>query len=160
LLAQPYRSFATVASLRDFAKNMRRTAEDVRKNGPAIQRKTAGAILSAVVTATPVGNPAIWLTKAPPGYVGGRARGNWLVNLGSAATGERASKDSSGSATIQTGMSSINGSAPGVSIHITNNVPYIRPLNDGHSKQAPVGFIELAVMEGVRAVRGARILKR
>ena len=32
---------------------------------------------------------------------------------------------------------------------ISNNVPYIRRLNDGHSKQAPVGFIQRAVRKAV-----------
>ncbi|WP_201450287.1 hypothetical protein [Sphingobium yanoikuyae] len=29
--------------------------------------------------------------------------------------------------------------------HIQNSVPYISRLNDGHSQQAPAGFIEAAV---------------
>jgi hypothetical protein len=37
-------------------------------------------------------------------------------------------------------------------IFITNNVPYIRRLNDGHSQQAPAGFVQAAIL---RAVRGA-----
>ena len=34
-------------------------------------------------------------------------------------------------------------------IYISNNVPYIQKLNDGHSKQAPAGFIQLAVDSAV-----------
>lgn len=45
------------------------------------------------------------------------------------------------------------------SIHITNNLPYIGALNDGHSKQAPAGFVRTAVMEGLAAMRGVNILK-
>jgi len=30
----------------------------------------------------------------------------------------------------------------GDEIHVSNNVPYIRPLNDGHSRQAPAAFVE------------------
>lgn len=33
--------------------------------------------------------------------------------------------------------------------YISNNVPYIGRLNDGHSKQAPAGFIQLAVNTAV-----------
>ncbi|MGK2911230.1 MAG: hypothetical protein ACSLE1_15725 [Sphingobium sp.] len=34
---------------------------------------------------------------------------------------------------------------PGGAMEISNSVPYIGKLNDGHSKQAPTGFIEAAV---------------
>jgi hypothetical protein len=45
------------------------------------------------------------------------------------------------------------------SIHISNNLPYIGPLNDGHSKQAPAAFVQMAVMDGLATVRGAKILR-
>ena len=45
------------------------------------------------------------------------------------------------------------------SIHITNNLPYIGSLNDGHSKQAPAGFVQMATLAGLAAVRGLRVLK-
>ena len=44
-------------------------------------------------------------------------------------------------------------------VHITNNLPYIGALNDGHSKQAPADFVRIAVMDGLATVRGAKILK-
>lgn len=42
-------------------------------------------------------------------------------------------------------------------IHITNNLPYIGALNDGHSKQAPADFVRIAVMDGLATVRGAKV---
>ncbi|WDR03097.1 hypothetical protein PSQ19_02525 [Devosia algicola] len=45
------------------------------------------------------------------------------------------------------------------SIHILNSLPYIGALNDGHSTQAPVDFVKLAVMDGLATVRNAKILK-
>lgn len=35
-------------------------------------------------------------------------------------------------------------------IYISNNLPYIRALNDGHSKQAPSGYIDAAIDVGTR----------
>jgi len=45
-------------------------------------------------------------------------------------------------------------------IYITNNVPYIRRLNDGHSKQAPAGFVQGAILRAVRRafVAGDQVL--
>lgn len=39
-------------------------------------------------------------------------------------------------------------------VFITNNVPYIGPLNDGHSGQAPSGFVEAAIGRAVKDLRG------
>lgn len=44
------------------------------------------------------------------------------------------------------------------SIHITNNLPYVGTLNEGHSKQAPADFVKIAVMDGLAAVRNAKII--
>jgi hypothetical protein len=35
-------------------------------------------------------------------------------------------------------------------IYISNNLPYIRRLNEGHSTQSPAGFVEAAVQAGVQ----------
>jgi len=37
-------------------------------------------------------------------------------------------------------------------IFITNNLPYIRRLNEGHSDQAPAGFVDDAVQKGKNSV--------
>jgi len=37
-------------------------------------------------------------------------------------------------------------------IYLSNNLPYIQRLNDGHSKQAPIGFVERAVQVGRRSL--------
>jgi hypothetical protein len=39
---------------------------------------------------------------------------------------------------------------------ISNNVPYINRLNDGHSDQAPVGFIEDCIERGLNTVERRR----
>ena len=38
-------------------------------------------------------------------------------------------------------------------ILISNNLPYIKRLNDGYSKQAPAGFVDAALARGKRAVK-------
>ncbi len=35
-------------------------------------------------------------------------------------------------------------------IFSTNNVPYIMPLNDGHSPQSPRGFVQVAIEKAIR----------
>lgn len=85
------------------------------------------------------------LVKATPVDTG-RAKGNWFVS-----PSERPNRSISefrkarqaiadGSETIN---SVINKRYP--TIVITSNLPYIERLNDGHSKQAPAKFVELAI---------------
>lgn len=147
-----------MATPEQFAASMLRLAARVEKRGPEIQRKLAGAILQAVVFGTPVGNPTLWREpqKARAGYVGGRARANWLVALGAPRTEQIDAADSGGSATVANGKSIIDGHKTG-DIHLTNNLPYIKALNDGHSHQAPAGFIEAAIKTAENAIQGDKV---
>jgi hypothetical protein len=124
-----------------------------------MQRKLALDIHRLVVLATPVGNKEIWLEpgKARVGYVGGRARANWFVGIGSAPTDTTEDVDASGSVALAAGASTIDGAQSGVAIYLVNNLPYIVPLNNGHSHQAPVGFIDAAIQNAVEGMRGFRV---
>ena len=45
---------------------------------------------------------------------------------------------------------------PDGAIFVNNNVPYILALNDGHSSQAPRGFIQMAIAKAVAEVARSR----
>lgn len=77
----------------------------------------------------------------------GRARANWIASVDKPNTKKLDDTDKSGSVTIADNNKVII-SAPeemGLEIHISNNLDYIIPLNNGHSAQAPAGFVEKAV---------------
>lgn len=103
--------------------------------------------LRMIVMNTPVGNTALW-KKPPPagsGYTGGRARGNWLVSINEHSEQEVQREDGEGDSTISEGEQIMQGVRPGDVINITNNVPYIVALEEGHSSvQAPQGMVALA----------------
>lgn len=82
----------------------------------------------------------------------GHARGNWQTSVGRAITGERAVFDKAGGETIMEGASIIATVLPYAAIFLQNNVEYIGSLNDGHSKQAPAGFVEVAIENAVRTL--------
>lgn len=136
-----------MGDLREFAKRIRLKGEAVEKNTDEIVRRTALVIDSAVVMRTPVKT--------------GRARANWRAQLGS-ANGETlpapASPADGAQQALQEAQAAVAGYQGEGAIHITNSLPYIKPLNDGHSSQAPAGFIETAVQDGARAVQSARNL--
>lgn len=126
--------------------------------------KTALAVLSAVVRATPVGDPKIWQNPvAPAGYVGGHARRNWAVSTAKpinqirGTRGKGGGKGKATSQAIRQGTKRIESySVRSRRIYIQNNVPYIVPLNNGHSTQAPQNFVQTAVMAGRNVGRNDR----
>ncbi len=84
----------------------------------------------------------------------GWARSNWIPKIGSPfedAPGSRVeigpavAAQKKGLAQVAVKYKLRNGS-----VYISNNVPYIQPLNDGHSKQAPAGFVQDAILLAVR----------
>jgi len=99
---------------------------------------------------------------APPALGGtpvdtGWARANWVPRIGSSTTGAVGSRESVSTSEQQAGVASIvmgYGSKKGPA-YITNHVPYIGRLNEGHSKQAPRGFVQAAIQRAVeQSVRG------
>lgn len=140
--------------LRSFSRRINTIAARVEPNAHNVVRKTALAVDQTVVMATPVDE--------------GRARANWQVRAGIAATdvippyapGKGGSTSAQNTqAALEQGKIAISSAQPGQEIHITNNLPYIGPLNDGHSAQAPAGFVEQAVNAGIETVRQARLIE-
>lgn len=132
--------------LRQFGRRMKVRGALVEENAGKLLRKVALAVDSAVVLATPVDT--------------GRARSNWQVEIGQPASGSiepLAAGAGSTAASIDAAKAVIETAVPGDTIHITNNLDYIGRLNDGWSAQAPAGFVEEAVQNGVQRIRNAKI---
>lgn len=96
---------------------------------------------------SPVGDATYWKHKPPPGYVGGRFRGNWQLGVGFAPAGETGRVDPAGSATVGAIIAEVPNDAAGRVFFLTNNVPYAQAIEDGHSRQAPTGLVALTVAE-------------
>lgn len=93
----------------------------------------------------------------------GWARANWVPSIGSAfeadlggvratpqAAASASQRQSSAAASVASTYSLDRGR-----VYITNNVPYVPRLNDGHSAQAPTGFVQAAIRKAVtRDIRG------
>lgn len=144
-----------MATFKQVAKNIRSVAKNVRGNADITVRKVALAIDQALVLSTPVDT--------------GRARANWEVNVAAPAEGvvtvfPQAKGDAIGSVgtsgmfAMQAAIANTKGYSGG-GIFITNNLPYIIPLNNGHSKQAEPGWVENAILNGIRAVRSVTFIE-
>ena len=95
-----------------------------------------------------------------------KALSNWIVSLGSPATGEIGphspgfaghTKTPSALQTYSAAVAILAKKKPGQVIYITNNVDYVKLLNEGSSKQQPAGFVQRAVYLGRLAVRNYKI---
>lgn len=145
-----------MGGLDDFARRMSRLSVKVEGNVEQAVKDCAKAVTRTVINATPVDT--------------GRARSNWTAELDQAFSrlfpahvpGE---KGSTGEANTEAAISQANelidrfDITANREIHIANSLPYIGALNDGHSRQAPAGFVQEAVLEGLATVRGAKVLK-
>lgn len=130
-----------------FAKRMRGIATTFERNVDSLMVSTALTIHSTIVLGTP--------------YDTGRARGSWFVEIDKPAEGMLSKDDKSEFGFVPSktkAEAKLRQYKNQVSIHITNNLPYIVPLNEGHSKQAPIGFVEMAIEAGIRQIRKTKLL--
>lgn len=123
--------------------------------------ETAFAISRNLIFGSPVGNPTLWQEpdSAPPGYVGGHFRRNWQVSIGGFVDTEIEGEDSSGASTAAKARSAINQYTRfGPNLVIQNNAPYANRLAQGHSTQAPSGWVDEAINAAVDLPRGTEDL--
>ena len=130
------------------------------------RREASIALFSAVIQDSPVGNPELWKSqqskpikdrKGPNGYTGGRFRANWICTINHPAIGTVNSvKFDNVENMIQT-IKTLSDDQP---LFLANNLPYAQTLEDGHSTQAPQGFVKRNVSRiqsiMIQALREAR----
>lgn len=127
--------------------------------------RTAFAILRNLVAGSPVGNPTLWQNpdSAPPGYVGGHFRRNWIVSIGGANPTEVAGEDAAGAATLAAGKAQIDRFTSrgrvGPRLVIQNNVPYAERLAQGWSTQAGAGWVDRQIDAALLTPGGTTVVR-
>lgn len=128
-------------SLLDLAKRLEKKAASLDKAASDLSVKVATAIVLDLAHNTPVDTS--------------KALSNWIVTLDKPSSeriephfrGEQGSTyRESAAETFDRAVQVLKVKKPGQKIFITNNVPYIRRLNEGYSRQQPAGFVERAVL--------------
>lgn len=129
--------------LLSLANSLERKAKAIDEAASKTAVDTALAIVGDLAYKTPVDTS--------------QALSNWIVTLDAASTqkiaphypgSQGSSQRASAAETINSARAVLKNKKPGQPIFITNNLPYIRRLNDGYSGQAPAGFVERAVLIG------------
>ncbi len=131
-----------------FAIDVAEWVKKTKDNFDEATRAIAIGLLRSIVLKSPVGDPDLWKSKPPPGYVGGRFRGNWQVTIGVEAEGMLDLIDPSGGQAISAGINELADFKAGPPIFIVNNLPYAHRLEyEGWSTQAPQGMVGITVVE-------------
>ncbi len=139
-------------TLFDLANSLEKRAANLPKKVSGVAVSTALAIIDDLSKVTPVDTS--------------QAVSNWQVSLASKTNskipphypGEHGStKTPSSKQTREKARSVLQSKQPGVTIFISNVLPYIRRLNDGYSAQAPAGFVERAALIGRKTVKKSKI---
>lgn len=137
-----------------FAADLKKASVAIINESNEIRQAITIELFNSVILDTPVGNPDLWLHKdsdgtyvdyifarGEPDYVGGRARGNWQITLGTPAVGEIDRVDPEGTETTDEVEEVVAASNPDGVMYLTNNLPYIERLENGWSSQAPAGMV-------------------
>lgn len=118
-----------MGDLRQFTVTLDAFARKVQLAPARVAKRVAFDLFRRIVEKTPVDT--------------GRARASWTISVNQAdrtvapAGQARYPKPKIGMLNVQ----------PGDTIWISNNLPYITRLEDGHSQQAPAGMVKLSIEE-------------
>jgi len=130
-----------------FTLDMKKAVKNIKEDTEKVVRGTLFGISSRIIKATPVGNPALWQSPAPEGYVGGSLRGAWSATIGAPDNIPKKSIDSNGSKTVNDMATTANNVNIGQSFYLSNSLPYAVRVEFGHSTQAPNGMVRRAVAQ-------------
>lgn len=130
-----------------FAAQIKAFADKTKEELDDTVALTVVKMAESVIKRSPVGNPSLWKSEAPKGYVGGHFRANWQLGIGEPAVGLVAGVDRSGEQTLGKIAMEIPPDAAGRIYYICNNLPYARRLEYGHSTQAPQGMVGLTITQ-------------
>ena len=123
-------------NISEFESGVVRFAEKLGVSMRKTQQKVAIDLWTGITKRTPVDT--------------GRARANWFLTSGSPSS-DTVYLDAKGKNSVPyPPFPDVSGADGTLSLFITNNLPYIEALENGHSQQAPSGMVRLTMQE-VRA---------
>lgn len=124
-------------------------------NADLVVKRVVAGMAESVIEMSPVGDGVYWKRPPPKGYVGGRFRGNWDYGFNAAPKQQFDVVDKTGAMSMGRVLMGLS-AAPTAGIHyIANNLPYAERLENGWSRQAPVGMVGVTVLKFQGIVRGA-----
>lgn len=125
-------------------------ADAMRKDRDKVIRSSLIDLSTAIIKDTPVGDPDLWQSKPPRGYVGGTLRGAWNASTGSPNLSiNTRRKSKTGTAVIgrmRKGVKAFNPMTE--TLYFVNPMPYAARIEyQGWSTQAPEGMVRSNVLK-------------
>lgn len=77
----------------------------------------------------------------------GMARANWTASAGSFGTITVDALDKTGRSSVNAMQAVVSSTKSGGIVYMVNNLPYIKRLEYGYSKQSPQGMVRLSINE-------------
>lgn len=127
------------SEVRSFVRDLDAFARAMNIEANVVVRKVAFDVFTAIVKKTPVDT--------------GLARNSWKMGINNIVPAGIGSKGRTDTTAAQ--LEKLARFKIGRDIIIINNVPYIVFLEDGSSKQAPVGMVRLSIAEVQAGIAGA-----
>lgn len=118
-----------------FSDDIKKFANKTEQAALFVFRGSSLGVFNKVIIRTPVDT--------------GRLRGNWQASLSGPLSGE---VDSGGGAALNQASRVTSGAKITDSIYMVNNLPYAGVIEDGSSKQAPLGMVKVTISEYQRIV--------
>lgn len=141
-----------MGDLNDFSSFMLNVAKNVPNEVDKVVQATGKAVLKSVTDSTPIDTGA-----AVSNWQASQDGGTGVIDpLSPGVKGSTAQENRD--AAYSQGVAQIDEyhTTDGVgTLHVANAVTYIEDLNNGTSRQAPAGFVDTAVLEGVAAAQKA-----
>lgn len=136
-----------------FMKSINAFVDKSKADMVTVVKVGCAQIINEFIDMSPVGQPSIWQSKPPKGYIGGRFRANWQVTFNTPSVMEirTAKDDPTGQVALEEGTEKAMTFNLGVdAVYFTNNVPYAYRLEMGHSTQAPNGVVRIAALNATK----------
>lgn len=116
-----------------FAANLNALCKRAGDKAELVVRKTALELQSQMIERSPVDT--------------GRFKSNWQAGIGGVNEAANDSADKSGAAALGRTQVVLATWKPGMSIVLSNSLPYAKRLEEGYSQQAPSGMVRLTVQD-------------
>ena len=126
---------------------MSRAVDNITEEVEETVKGTLFSLSSIIIQGTPVGNPSLWKSKPPKGYIGGTLRGAWNASFNTPDLQQTESKDKTGTTTINNMSVTLDSFDMGDTFYLTNPQPYAYAVEYGWSSQRPKGMVRIALAQ-------------
>lgn len=116
-----------------FTLDIKQFTDKLEQRAGTVLRRAALGVFTDIVRGTPVDT--------------GRARGNWQLTVNAPPPAATETTDPGGNQAIASATTAVRSADIGDTVTISNNLPYIRELENGRSLQAPSGMVRVALVD-------------